>query len=144
MTTEHPPKLIFYVAPDGRDTWTGKLPAISPDGTDGPFGTLERARDALRSLKQRGPLPEGGVTVSLRGGVYPITRSFHLTAQDSGTEQTPVIYRPYQGETVRLIGGRILSDCEPAGGPEILQRLSPEASQHVVRYDIEAHGINDF
>jgi len=36
----------FFVAPDGNDGWTGKLPAPSAERPDGPFATLQRARDA--------------------------------------------------------------------------------------------------
>ena len=54
--------LAIYVATDGVDG--------SPGTRTKPFATLERARDAIRALKQKGGLPPGGVTVWLRGGVY--------------------------------------------------------------------------
>ena len=50
----------FYVAPDGADSNAGTF--------EQPFATLERARDAVRRLKEESGLPEGGVTVYLRGG----------------------------------------------------------------------------
>src|SRR5689334_7660848 len=37
--------LEFYVARNGNDRWSGRKPA--PAGKDGPFATLERARDAI-------------------------------------------------------------------------------------------------
>ena len=48
-------QLAFYVATDGNDDWSGTLPAPNEAGTDGPFATLARARDAIRALKQEGP-----------------------------------------------------------------------------------------
>ena len=39
----------FYVAPDGNDGWSGRSPKANADRTDGPFATLERARDAIRN-----------------------------------------------------------------------------------------------
>ena len=37
----------FFVAPNGRDSWSGRLAVPNADGTDGPFATVERARNAL-------------------------------------------------------------------------------------------------
>ena len=42
---------VFYVAPNGRDAWSGTLAEPNGAGTDGPFATLARARDAIRQLK---------------------------------------------------------------------------------------------
>lgn len=42
----------FFVSPQGRDEWTGKLPEADVSMTDGPFATLVRARDAVRKLKK--------------------------------------------------------------------------------------------
>ncbi|MDH7571910.1 MAG: hypothetical protein QHJ73_20205, partial [Armatimonadota bacterium] len=41
----------FYVSPQGRDTWSGRLAAPNPGRADGPFATFERARDAVRAAK---------------------------------------------------------------------------------------------
>ena len=59
----------FYVATNGNDAWSGTLPAPNSAGTDGPFATLERARDAIRTLNRMGQLPAGDITVWLRGGM---------------------------------------------------------------------------
>ena len=45
----------FYVAPGGKDTWSGRLAAAKPDGSDGPLATLAGARDAIRRLKDQAP-----------------------------------------------------------------------------------------
>ena len=37
----------------------------------------------------------------IRGGTYLVSRTFRLTAEDSGA-----VYQAYRNETVRLIGGR--------------------------------------
>lgn len=95
----------FYVAPAGNDAWTGRLAEANATKTDGPFASLDRARAAIRQLKQRGPLA-AAVTVWLRGGVYYLPKTFTLEAADSGSATAPIAYRAMPGETPRLVGGR--------------------------------------
>jgi len=45
------PSATFYVAPQGNDQWSGRIATPSADGRDGPFATLERARDAVRQTR---------------------------------------------------------------------------------------------
>jgi len=78
----------FYVSPNGSDA--------NPGTKRKPFVTLETARDAVRQLKQKSGVPKGGVSVWVRGGTYVRERSFELSAADSGTPGSPVIYRGYQ------------------------------------------------
>ena len=40
--------LVLYVSPSGNDSWSGRLSAPNSRKTDGPFATLERARDEIR------------------------------------------------------------------------------------------------
>ena len=83
--------LDLYVASDGRDAWSGRLAAPDAAGKDGPFASLERARDEVRGLKRKKALHES-VTVHVRGGTYFLDRTFQLTAEDSGTADAPVVY----------------------------------------------------
>ena len=62
------PALTLYVATDGSDAWTGRPGSANGDRSDGPLATLEAARQRIRELKAKGPLPAGGVEVVLRGG----------------------------------------------------------------------------
>ena len=87
----------FFVATTGSDSNPGTISA--------PFATLERAQTAVRGLKNAG-LPASGVAVTLRGGVYARSSPLLLTSADSGTAGSPVIWRSYPGETVRITGGR--------------------------------------
>lgn len=114
---EVPPQR-FYVSPAGRDSWSGRLPAPKADGTDGPFASLPQARDAIRALKAEGTL-RGPVSVQLRGGQYFLERPVSFGPEDSGTEQGPISYEAYPGETPELIGGRRLTGYQSpkAGGP---------------------------
>jgi len=134
----------FYVATNGNDAWTGTRPAPNRAGTDGPFATLERARDAIRNLKQANRLPARGAVVELRGGTYYRTQTFVLEKQDSGTERGPIVYRRYRNETVRLVGGKRLAGFGPVTDPAVQARLAPEAKGHVQQLDLHAQGITDF
>ena len=77
-------EIRFYVAPSGSDAQNGTSPAQ-------PFLTVQRAQQAVRELKQRGPLTEP-VTVYLSEGVYPISEALKFTPEDSGTETCPITY----------------------------------------------------
>ncbi|MBN1541037.1 hypothetical protein JW992_02750, partial [candidate division KSB1 bacterium] len=57
----------FFVSPYGCDDWSGRSAEPNSDGSDGPFITLERARQAIRDYKTEGGLAEEGITVYLRG-----------------------------------------------------------------------------
>jgi hypothetical protein len=106
----------LFVATNGNDAWTGRLPEPNAPGTDGPFATLERARDAVRALKLAGPPPLGGIAVQVRAGVYALTNSLRLTPADSGTESAPVIYRNFGREKVILSGGKAITGFAPYRG----------------------------
>jgi parallel beta-helix repeat protein len=100
----------LFVASGGNDAWSGTLAAPNAAGSDGPFASLDRARDAIRQMKTAGPLPRGGVTVWLRGGRYALARTFKLGAEDGGTAAAPIVYRAYAGEKPVLMG------CKPVTG----------------------------
>ena len=57
----------FYISPGGNDSNEGTI--------EKPFLTLEKARDAIRLMKQGKIFPEGGVTVFLRGGRYFLSQT---------------------------------------------------------------------
>ena len=109
----------FYVATTGNDHWSGTLAASNPQQSDGPFATLERARDEIRKLKGHGGL-QGPTTVWVRGGTYALAQTFKLGAQDSGEAQDRIIYRAYENEKPVLTGGRAITGFVPYQG-EILK-----------------------
>jgi len=98
-------KIVFYVATNGSDEWSGRLPKPNAKKKDGPFATLTRARDAVRELKHSGRL-SSPVEVRVRGGIYRLEEPLRLIGGDSGTARCPVTYRAYPGEKPVLCGGR--------------------------------------
>ena len=115
----------FFVATKGNDAWSGRLPEPNAEGTDGPFASLARARNAVRELKEKDGLKEP-VTVMLRGGRYFLPQTLVLRDSDSGTRDCPVTYTAYPGEKPILSGGTRLTDWQPCKG-KILQCELPEA-----------------
>lgn len=114
----------FYVATNGSDAWSGRLPDPNRDKTDGPFATLRRARDAVRaSNKDR---PAAPVSVQLRGGTYVLEETLVLTSEDSGTRTCPVTWCAYAGEKPILSAGRVVTGWKPYKG-HVLVADAPEA-----------------
>jgi hypothetical protein len=126
----------FYVSPQGSDAATG--------GKEDPFTTLERARDAIRAMKQDHGLPQGGVTVWLRGGDHLRVKALELAQADSGTPDAPIVWQAYPGEKARLLGGRVITGFEPVTDPTVLGRLSGAARDHVLVADLRSQGLEDY
>lgn len=130
--------LELFVAPNGNDAYEGTI--------ERPFATLERARNEIRERKSSGGLPAGGATVYLRGGVYERTASFALDEIDSGTVQSPIVYRSYPGEEAKIVGSRSLPSAGfgPVSDPSVRARLSEEARDHIVELSLPQHGITEY
>jgi hypothetical protein len=137
--SEKPSGLVLFVASNGNDNWSGRIAEPDAAKNDGPFATLERARDEIRKIKQT-----GGVTVELRGGVYHRKQPFELDESDSGAQDAPIVYCSRKGEEVRLNGGREVTGFQPVTDPAVLERLSPEARGNVLQADLKAMGITDY
>jgi hypothetical protein len=126
----------FHVATNGNDT--------NPGTKAKPFATLERARDAVRARKafQSGLLEK--ITVWVHGGDYVRTNALELTAADSGTVESPIVWQGAKGETVRLLGGRLLGGFHAVTNPAVIARLDESARSRVIETDLRALDITDF
>jgi len=129
------PAVTLHVSPRGSD---------AGDGTSArPFASLERAREAVRALRQAAPIPAGGVVVLIQGGEYAVTKTFTLSAGDSGSAAAPIRFvaaepaRPVFRGGTRLLGWRRLA---PADG----YPLVPEESRAKVWIlDLQTCGITN-
>ena len=128
----------FHVALNGKDSNRGTRSS--------PFASLERARAAVRSLKQSSGLPADGVTIWIQGGEYPLASTFELGPDDGGETNRPVVYRAVEGKEVRLVGGRTLTAqaFQPVRASDVLQRLDTAARPHVRRADLRSLGITNY
>jgi len=111
-----------------------------------PYPTLAAARDAIRAQRQERGLPPGGVVVWVQGGEYRLTESLVFGKEDSGSAQSPIVYRAVAGATVRLQGGARLdpSAFQPVTEPDVRARLTATAREHVVQIDLRSQGVTDY
>ncbi|MCW2240979.1 carbohydrate-binding domain-containing protein [Azospirillum canadense] len=101
-TAEAPSGAAYYVAKNGKDTWSGRLAEPNADGTDGPFASLERAQAAMRGSAVK--------TTYVREGTYALSQTLDLTSADSG-----VRILGYPGEQVVISGGQTVSSFVSEG-----------------------------
>ena len=93
---------VFFVATNGNDQWSGRLPAPNRKGTDGPFATLPGALKTVRGLRQQHDSAAGqSPTVFVGGGLYFVEAPVVLTPEDSG-----LVLAAYPGARPVLSGGR--------------------------------------
>jgi hypothetical protein len=98
------PAAEFYVAPGGSDA--------DPGTREKPFASFARARQAARA--ERVARPGEGVTVTFRGGHYPLDRTLDFAPDDSGASpEKPVRYRAEEGAEVVLSGGVTIKGWQP-------------------------------
>ena len=115
IATAAPPAKVsadYYVAANGNDSWSGKLAAPNSAKTDGPFASVARAQDAVRSLIKTNTAKS--VVIALREGTYYLPLSptrpgiLRFTAEDSGSASAGVTWQNYLGETPILSGGEAI------------------------------------
>ena len=129
------PAVQLHVTPEGDDSASGT--------TEAPLATLEAARDRLRQLKKEGKLGAGGAQVVVHGGLYPVSQTFTLSEEDSGTATAPVRYCGAEGESPVFTGGLRLEDFTPVTDKEVLKRIPKEARKSVLQLDLAKYGVKD-
>ncbi|MBP1649361.1 MAG: hypothetical protein H6Q30_2806, partial [Bacteroidetes bacterium] len=143
MINAQSPARVFYVSPNGQDNWSGKLASPNQKKSDGPFATLERARDAVRNVL-RNEEAGGDVTVFLRSGTYQLERSLQFDRRDSGSPGRPVVWQSYPEEEACLIGGTAVGGWRRIADSSVTARLSPAAVPNIIQVDLRAARISDF
>ncbi|MBM3853302.1 MAG: right-handed parallel beta-helix repeat-containing protein, partial [Verrucomicrobia bacterium] len=103
----------FYVSPRGSDAWSGTLSGPDAQGSDGPFATLQRARDAVRKLKQS---KATDIVVLIRGGTYRLDKTVVFGVEDSGEGEATITYRAYPGEIPVFSSGRPIAGWRQVSG----------------------------
>jgi hypothetical protein len=131
------PAAAFHVASGGSDAADGS--AVNP------WGTLEKARDAVRALKKShgGKLPKDGVRVIVHGGAYPVQQTLSLTAEDSGTAEAPVVYQAQPGKAPVFGGGVRITTWKPISDARLREKLDPSVRGQAVEADLRTLEVKD-
>lgn len=128
--------VAFYVSPDGNDLNAGTKEA--------PFSNIRKAQEAVQEIKQENGIPNGGITIYLRQGIYPVRQTLHFNRNDSGRENAPVIYKAFPGEEVLLAGGEVVDHFVPLVDEEAKSRINPRYHEHIVQTNLKKSGITDY
>ncbi len=119
---DRPASVTFHVAERGKDSWSGNIPAPNADGTDGPFATPSRARDAARLLRatdRAGSLRRGDVVIFVHAGRYELAEPLVFAPEDSGTAESRTVFAAAPEDQGRVVvsGGRAVAGWKAAPGP---------------------------
>jgi len=113
MASSVPERADFYVSEEGFDQWSGTLPEPNAEGMDGPFATLERARNAVRNLKRS---KSTDILVLVREGSYRLDQTVVFGLADSGVGDSIITYGAYPGEKPVFSSGREIKGWKKASG----------------------------
>ena len=124
LASAHATELI--VSPAGNDS--------NPGTAEKPVATLEHARDLARMHKPS----HSDLTILLHEGVYPVSKTLELTAEDSG-----VAWRAVKVDTVVFSAGRTISPegWKPVMEAAVVARLDPSARSHILQLDLKPLGL---
>jgi hypothetical protein len=125
---------------------------ISPTGTEQgqgtpaqPLDSLTSARNKIRTLKSSGV--NGPFEVRIGEGDYQHLNGLVLSSEDSGSVNSPVVYRALPGVKARFFGGTLLDakGFEPlTPESEFYRRLVDQNSaQHIQVINLKEQGVDD-
>ncbi|WFB37817.1 right-handed parallel beta-helix repeat-containing protein [Kiritimatiellota bacterium B12222] len=120
------PPADYYVSPQGRDSWSGKLPTPNLQKSDGPFASIARARDAARADIAAGL--RKNLRLHLGEGHYYLPQGMTWGPKDGGNEDFSVTYAAQPGERVQLFGGHPLEKWDPYDDEIFVSPLAPGIS----------------
>ncbi|MBL9169593.1 MAG: PDZ domain-containing protein [Verrucomicrobiales bacterium] len=114
----------WFVAPEGND--------LSDGSSRRPFQTLERARRAARSA----PLENKPRLITLKAGTYRLAKPLVLTPSDSGTPDSPIVYRAARRGQVRIRGSIALQPSWTPYRLGIFQTVIPKEILAEADFDV--------
>jgi len=127
--------LTYYVSADGK--------ADADGSSENPFASIEAARDAIRELKKTDGLPDGGITVIVKNGIYNVTDNITFTSEDSGSEKCPIRYVSEELHGAILTSAAVLdySDFVPLSKEESDRIIDKDAAGKVLKLDLSKYGV---
>ena len=122
--------------------WAGEI--IFPVAGNTETSTLQQAQEKVRAFRQANPNTTDDVVIEIAGGDYELEQPITLDVRDSGTEQSRTVWRAKPGETVRLLGGKMLRSWEKVSDPQLLEQWEPDARRKIYQTNLKAEAISDF
>ena len=117
--------LKIYVSVSGKDS--------NPGTKDFPLASLNEAVNKLRSIKKNSGV-NGAVEVIIGEGNYFVTEPLVLDPDDSGTADSPVVFRAEEGTHPVFCGGKAIVGFEKIS--ETLWRAKvPEVAEYGWRFE---------
>jgi Bacterial Ig-like domain (group 3) len=106
----------FFVAINGKDTWSGYLSAPAADLSDGPLASPAEAQIKVRGVSNR----TAPINVYIRAGTYylplsptnPGTLVFNQIG-DSGTNPAPITWQGFPGDAAPVVSGGEPANPDP-------------------------------
>lgn len=118
----------YYVSQSGNDKNDGTI--------ESPFKTIEAAKLAAQKNKN------SEVEIIIRGGKYYMNESLVFSEADTRNANAPLTVRSYEGEEVRIIGGKSIDATKftKVTDGKILQRLPVDSRGKVYSLDMDEQG----
>ncbi|WP_215238896.1 right-handed parallel beta-helix repeat-containing protein [Dyadobacter helix] len=127
-------EIVLYVSPKGSDSGEGTKKS--------PLKTLEGARQRVRKLRTVNR--DRPVKVFVGGGVYALEKPVLFAAEDSGSENAPVVYEAEKNQQPVFSGSRKLKSWKVLQNKEMLKKLDPAVNGKVYVTDLREAGISEF
>ena len=121
--------LTLHVAPNGKDSWTGRLSEPNAEKNDGPLASLEGARNTIRRLKLAIPAHEE-IRVQVAEGYYNLAAPVEFLPEDSGNAYRPIIIEAAPGSHPVFSGGRRIAGFKLDKGGLWVAKLPEVARGH--------------
>lgn len=120
-----------------------KAGAVGGEGTKSkPVGTLKKAIELAR--KHRTTAAPGAIEIILSTGTYHVKETVKLTADDAGTNGSPLVIRSENpARPATLTGGTVLKTWKKVAEKEILNRLPASIRGDVLVCNLKDHGIKN-
>ncbi|MGQ9504379.1 MAG: GDSL-type esterase/lipase family protein [Thermogutta sp.] len=135
------PFIRFYVAENGNDQWTGRLPDSDAQGSNGPWRSLAPLATAAQNCLSQGPA--ANIEVVVRPGRYELSSPIVLRFPDA--KGCRLVIRGERPLAAMLSGGRRIQNWVPATAIDDLPSQLPlESRPHVFVADLKSMGITEY
>ncbi len=110
----------IYLSPTGNDANPGTL--------EKPLASLKAARDKVRELRNSGIQNEPIEIIALPG-IYYMNVPLELTFEDSGTPESPTVFRAGEGGEAIFLGAYVVTGWEKTG-ENLWRAFIPQVAYH--------------